>query len=170
MTLAYQDFPAFRRLNPAQIKEFVQACQVGKIAAGKRIVTQNEHGNRLFFLLSGDVRVYIETASGEQELSKISAPTVLGEISFFSDQPNSANVDTLTSIKTIIMSYEDFRQRLYQGDPATSIVMLTLAETIAERALLMTNKLSELHERLHQSQLPEIQDYSKNLFGEWSFL
>lgn len=169
MTLSYQDFPAFRQLNSQQIQGFIEMCQVGKIAAGKRIISQNECGNRLFFVLSGDVRVYIETASGEQELSKISAPTVLGEIGFFSHQPNSANVDTLTTIKAIIMPYNLFRKKLCQGDPATAMIMLTLAETIADRAISMTQKVSELHERLHQSPVPELGEYTKDLC-QWSFL
>jgi CRP-like cAMP-binding protein len=166
----YKQFRAFQYLNQTQLQNFVSICQQVTIPAGQRIVQQNSTGNQIFFVLDGDVRVFLDTPIGEKELSKIPAPTILGEISFFSGEPNSANVMALTQVYALVMSFDVFRQRLHQGDAASSIVMLNMAEAIAQRASAMTRKVSELYGNQSDEKLSELQSVSKNLFGEWSFL
>jgi hypothetical protein len=68
------------------------------------------------------------------------------------------------------MPYEELRQRMQKGDAASSIVVLNMAEAIAQRASAMTRKISELYGRQPDDQLSDLQSASKNLFGEWSFL
>ncbi len=166
----YKQFRAFHDLNQTQLQDFVSTCRKVTIPAGQRIVQQNSQGNQIFFVLEGDVRVFLDTPYGEKELSKITAPTVLGEISFFSGEPNSANVMTLTQVRALVMPFEVLRQRLHKGDAASSIVMLNMAQAIAQRASAMTRKVTELYSRQSDEQLLELQSASKSLFGEWSFL
>jgi CRP-like cAMP-binding protein len=166
----YQQCRAFQYLNQSQLQNFVSVCQEVIIPAGQRIVQQNLQGNTIFFVLEGEVRVFLETQTGEKELSHLTAPTVLGEISFFSGEPNSANVEAVTQVRTLVMPFEVLRQRLHSGDAASSLVMLNMAEAIAQRASAMTRKVSELYSRQPEAQLSELQNASKNLFGEWSFI
>jgi hypothetical protein len=48
--------------------------------------------------------------------------------------------------------------------------MLNMAAAIAQRASAMTRKVSELYSTQPDVQLSELQNASKTLFGEWSFL
>jgi NTE family protein len=166
----YKQFRVFQYLNQTQLQNFVSACQQVTIPANQQIVQQNSQGNQIFFVLEGTVRVFLNTPLGEKELSQITAPTVLGEISFFSGEPNSANVTTLTPVRTLIMSFDNLRQRLHQGDAASSIVMLNMAEAIAQRASAMTRQLCDLYSNQSDEQFSQLQNASKDLFGEWSFL
>ncbi len=166
----YKQFRAFQYLNQTQLQNFVGACQQVTIPAGKWLVQQNSQGNNIFFVLDGKVRVFLNTPHGEKELSQIVAPTVLGEISFFSGEPSSANVATLTPVHTLVMPFAVLRQRLHQGDAASSIVMLNMAEAIAQRASAMTRKLSDLYTYQSDAQLSQLQSASKDLFGQWSFI
>lgn len=168
--MSYQQFRAFQYLNQTQLQSFVSACQKITIPAGQRIVQQNSQGNQIFFVLEGDVRVFLDTPTGEKELSSITAPTVLGEISFFSGEPNSANVMALTQVRALAIPFDILRQRLHKGDAASSIVTLNMAAAIAQRASAMTRKVSELYSAQPDDKLSELQSASKNLFGEWSFL
>lgn len=170
MTIDYKQFPAFQNLDESQLQSFINACKGAIIPAGQPILRQNSQGQKIFFVLDGQVRVFLDTQTGEKELAEITAPTVLGEISFFSGEPNSANVTTLTPVRTLVMPFEELRQRLHQGDAAASIVVLNMAGAIAQRASTMTRRISELYNSQSQSQLSELQSASKNLFGEWSFL
>ncbi|HBB34464.1 MAG TPA: hypothetical protein DDZ80_18935 [Cyanobacteria bacterium UBA8803] len=170
MNINYEQFYAFKNLDRTQIQKFVSTCKGVIIPAERKILLQNEHGNKIFFLLDGEVRVFLDTPVGEKELSRSKAPTVLGEISFFSGEPNSANVATVTQVKAMIMPFEVLRQRLREGDAVYSIVMLNIAGAIAQRAYAMTRKISELYGQQTETQLSAIQNTSKNLFGEWSFL
>lgn len=166
----YKQFRSFQYLNQTQLQNFVGACQQVIIPAEQLIVQQNSHAKKIFFVLEGEVRVFLDTSTGEKELSKLAAPTVLGEISFFSGEPNSANVMTVTQVQALVMPFEVLRQRLHSGDAASSIVMLNMAGAIAQRASEMTRKISELYNRLPDDQLSELQSASKSLFGAWSFL
>jgi hypothetical protein len=76
----------------------------------------------------------------------------------------------LTQIRALAISFEVLRQRLHKGDAATSIVMLNMAEAIAQRASAMTRKVAELYSQQSDDKLSELQSASKTLFGEWSFL
>lgn len=166
----YKQFRSFQYLNQTQLQNFVSACQQVIIPAEQLIVQQNSHTNKIYFVLEGEVRVFLDTPTGEKELSKLSAPTVLGEISFFSGEQNSANVMTVTQVQALVMPFEVLRERLHSGDAASSIVMLNMAGAIAQRASEMTRKISELYSRLPDNQLSELRSTSKSLFGEWSFL
>jgi CRP-like cAMP-binding protein len=168
--MSYKQFRAFQYLNQTQLQNFVSACHEVTIPAGQQIVQQNSQGNQIFFVLEGKVRVSLNTPTGEKELSQIAAPTVLGEISFLSGEPNSANVTALTKVQALVIPFEVLRQRLHMGDAASSIVMLNMAEAIAQRASAMTRKVSELYTRLPDEKLSQIQSASKDLFGEWSFI
>ena len=116
----YKQFRSFQYLNQTQLQNFVGACQQVIIPAEQLIVQQNSHAKKIFFVLEGEVRVFLDTSTGEKELSKLAAPTVLGEISFFSGEPNSANVITVTQVQALIMPFEVLRQRLHSGDAASS--------------------------------------------------
>ncbi len=166
----YKHFQSFQYLDQTQLYNFVGACQRVIIPPGEHIVQQNSRGKKIFFILEGEVCVFLNTPTGEKELAKISAPTVLGEISFFSGEPNSANVKTLTQVRALVMPFEVLRQRLQEGDAASSMVVLNMGEAIAQRASAMTRKLSELYTSQSDTQLTELQSTSKALFGEWSFL
>ncbi|XGV86422.1 MAG: Crp/Fnr family transcriptional regulator [Limnothrix sp. BL-A-16] len=161
----FRDFPAFRDLTAEQFQRFLSSCQSGTIPADRTIIHQGKPGSHIFFLSSGQVRITLNTDLGERELNVLSAPTILGEISFFSGELSSANVTTATDVSAIAIGFNTLRARLYGGDAACAIVTLHLASTIAERAAHMTQKVVDFYG--HQA---EIQNTTHNLFGEWSFL
>lgn len=165
MGFNYQHFPAFRDLSPEQFEAFVRLGQFGKVPPGELLVRQGVPGTRIFFLISGTVRVHLDTEGGDCELNQIPAPTVIGEISFFSGEPSSAHVTTLSESMVLMMRFRTLREQLYAGNAAAAIVMLHLASQIAVRAATMTERVSELYGRQ-----VELQSTAKNLFGEWSFL
>ncbi|HEY9902661.1 MAG TPA: cyclic nucleotide-binding domain-containing protein [Candidatus Sericytochromatia bacterium] len=166
----YKHFRSFQYLDQTQLQNFVSACQRLIIPPGEQIVQQNSQGKKIFFILEGEVRVFLDTPTGEKELAQVVAPTVVGEISFFSGEPNSANVKTVTQVRALVMPFEVLRQRLQQGDAASSMVVLNMGEAIAQRASAMTRKISDLYCSQPDTQLTELQSTTKALFGEWSFL
>lgn len=168
--MEFQYFQTFQNLDQSQLQSFIQACQRVIIPAEQLMVQQNASGRRIFFVLEGEVRVFLSTQSGEKDLAYLKAPTVLGEISFFSGEPSSANVKAVTQVRALLMPYDELRQRLHNGDVASSIVMLNMATAIAQRASGMTRKISELYSNQSDPQLSELQSTSKGLFGEWSFI
>lgn len=165
----YEDFPIFQGLSQTQMENFVHVCEQVTIPAGQRILQQNIRGNKIFFLLEGEVRVFIDTSTGEKELSRIAAPTVLGEISFFSGEPNSASVMTLTPVQALALTFDELRHQLYNGDATFALVMLSMAELIAQRASAMTRQISDLYNKMSNEHGSELNSHTKNLVF-WSNL
>ncbi|MDJ1173554.1 Crp/Fnr family transcriptional regulator [Roseofilum capinflatum] len=168
----YQQFEAFNHLKPEQIQDFLKVGKQGTIAASKRILKQNVLCRQIIFLLEGEVQVSLETSKGEHTLSTISAPTVLGEISFFSGEPSSATVTTLTQIKVLVIDFDVLRQRLIEGDRVTALILLNMSQALAKRASTMTRQLSEFYVKQQEmeTQVSEVQHASTAIFGEWSFI
>ena len=168
----YRQFQAFANLQSEQIQEVVRAGKPGKIAAGKLLFKQQMLCQQIVFLLEGEVRISIDTADGEQILSTLKAPTVLGEIGFFSGEPSSANVTSVTPVRVLALEFEAFRDRLLQGDAVAGMVLLNMSHALAKRAANMTRKLSELYAAQEEieSQASQVQQASSTIFGEWSFL
>lgn len=165
----HPQFHIFNNLNFKQIEHFTTLCQQFTFPAGKVLVQQNQTGEMLYFLLAGNVRIYLNTPQGEQTLSSLEAPTVLGEISFFSNEPSSANVITLTQTEALAIPFQKLRQHLYQGDAVSTIIMLNIAQEVAKRAAAMTRKVSELYAG-QKSPESQIRNAGGDLFSDWSFI
>lgn len=169
MTINPEQFYVFKNLDQDQIQKFISACTEVILPPRHKILTQDGHSNKIFFLLAGKVRIFLDTPAGEQEISRNKAPTVLGEISFFSGEPNSANVETINEVKAFMMPFDALRQRFEEGDKISSIVMLNMAGAIAQRAYSLTRKISDLYGYQHEAQLSAIESTTKNLFRDWTF-
>ncbi|OJJ27128.1 hypothetical protein BI308_03525 [Roseofilum reptotaenium AO1-A] len=170
--MKYQEFQAFNHLKATQVKDFLKVGKQGTIAAGKRILKQNVLCRQIIFLLEGEVQVSLETAKGEHLLSTLQAPTVLGEISFFSGEPSSAHVTTLTQVKVIVIDFDVLHQQVVDGDRVTSLILLNMSEAMAKRASAMTRQLSEIYAKQQEmeTQVSEVQQARTAMFGEWSFI
>ena len=169
MSINPEQFYVFKNLDQDQIQTFISACTEIILPPEHNILTQDGHSNKIFFLLAGKVRIFLNTPAGEQEISRNKAPTVLGEISFFSGEPNSGNVETLNQVKALVMPFEALRQRFQEGDRISSVVMFNMAEAISQRAYVLTRKISDLYGYEHEVQLSAIESTTKNLFRHWSF-
>ncbi|HBE20860.1 MAG TPA: hypothetical protein DEG17_19505 [Cyanobacteria bacterium UBA11149] len=169
MSINPEQFYVFKNLDRNQIDTFVSACTEVIIPPKEMILTQYGDSHKIFFLVAGKVRVFLDTPAGEQEISRNKAPTVLGEISFFSGEPNSANVEAINEVKALVMPFDALRQRLAEGDKISSTVMFNMAEAIAQRAYGLIRKISDLYSEQHDAQLSAIDSSTKNIFRDWSF-
>lgn len=169
MSINPQQFYVFKNLDQDQIQTFISVCTEVILPPKHKILTQDGHSNKIFFLLSGKVRIFLDTPAGEQEISRNKAPTVLGEISFFSGEPNSANVETLNEVKALVMPFDALRQRFEGGDRISSIVMFNMAGAIAQRAYILTRKISDIYGYQIEAQLSALESGTKNIFRDWTF-
>ncbi|MCP2727649.1 Crp/Fnr family transcriptional regulator [Limnofasciculus baicalensis] len=168
MSINPEQFYVFKNLDQDQIQTFISACTEVILPPKYKILSQDGHSHKIFFLLAGKVRIFLDTPAGEQEISRNKAPTVLGEISFFSGEPNSANVETINEVKALAMPFDALRQRFEEGDRISSTVMLNMAEAIGQRAYVLTRKISALYGEQHEAQLSVIESSTKNIFRDWS--
>jgi CRP-like cAMP-binding protein len=92
------EFPVFENLEKAQVADFCAACDRTQHVAGEELITSGDRGGTFFFLLEGEVEVYLPETRGRHVLCTISAPAVLGEMEFLTGKPRTASVCTLSDV------------------------------------------------------------------------
>jgi len=163
------EFPAFENLDEAQVADFCAACKRTQRVAGEELITRGEKGGTFFFLLEGEVEVYLPEARGRQVLCTISAPAVLGEIEFLTGKPRTASVCALSDVTLLGISFEALRGRVANGDPGTLQLFVVLSEILARRLTRTTEMLAELEASVPGHQRRELQDFRSKLLSDWSF-
>lgn len=164
----YRAFPVFAQLDDAELAAFVADCDETAVAAGTVFIHQGDLGDRIFYLIEGELEVFLEDAEGEPvELAVIAAPAVVGELEALTGGPRAANVRTRTAARLLAMGFDRLRERFQAGDPATLKVFLHTARVIARRLIAMNEKFAELQhapdERFH-----DLRDFQEKLLNEWT--
>jgi CRP-like cAMP-binding protein len=84
--------PLFRDFTDEELSEFVDLLDPIEAKAGEFIVKQDEMGDRMFLLLSGQARVVHHRDGHEVELAQLKSGDFFGELALVDQQPRSADV------------------------------------------------------------------------------
>jgi CRP-like cAMP-binding protein len=89
---------------------------VVRYPAGAVIVAKGEAGDQFFFVTSGEVEVYDESATGEKlPLRLLKRGDHFGEISLLQGGRRTANIRALTPCECYVFSGDEFQQILAQS-------------------------------------------------------
>jgi CRP-like cAMP-binding protein len=163
------EFPVFESLDKEQVADLCAACTRTQRPAGEELITRGEKGGTFFFLLEGEVEVYLPEPRGRHVLCTISAPAILGEMEFLTGMPRTASVRTLSDVTLLGISFEALRSRVGNGDPGTLQLFVALSEILARRLTRTTEMLAELEAAVPSPHRHELQDFRSKLLSEWSF-
>ncbi len=126
------------------------------------IFTQGQEGRSMYIVVSGRVRVYVNTANGEREIAQLDKGATFGEMSLFDAEPRSASVSTLTSCECLILT----QQQLYEAIDETPGIAVNIIR-------LFSIRIRELNERLNKAveenkQLTELCNNQANALTAYS--
>lgn len=83
-------------------------------------------GDEVYFILSGAVRVYLQTDQGKEATLALLGPgDVIGEMAFLDQAPRSATARTIQPTSFLVLTGRDFQQVLL-SHPETAIGLLRL--------------------------------------------
>jgi CRP-like cAMP-binding protein len=89
-------------LRPDQMDELAAACSRVTFPAGTAILKQGEYGAVMFCIIEGEVSVtYVDGLNKENEISRLRAGTVVGEIEMLTGEPRVATVRALTDVRAL---------------------------------------------------------------------
>jgi len=161
-----------RRLNATEAATLVSAMVPRKVAAGGLICREGNETAGLMILLRGTAEVSKggRDPASAQQLAKVEAPTVLGEVSLLLLRGKyTATVRAQTDCELWILPKTDFVQMLDGENVAVYKLVATLAEVLARRLLLMDAKMMELARRGdHPAPVEELATFRQKLAWEWS--
>jgi CRP-like cAMP-binding protein len=164
-------FPLFRGLNATQVENFVAACRELEYDAGSEIITRGRHGEAMFVLLEGRLRIFLPArhGAGARELAQLEAPAVVGEMELLTTQPRAATVQALTHTRLLSIGFDALRSRMDDGDPAALKLVANLARVLATRLNAVNQKLVDIEEGRCEARSGELRAFQTKLFSDWSF-
>ncbi|QRM27960.1 Crp/Fnr family transcriptional regulator [Microvirga sp. VF16] len=119
------------------------------------LVDFDEPSTDVYFLLSGEVRVLMRTASGKEViLYEMKPGDLFGELAALDGVPRSANVTALTRGEACVMPASVFKELLFSHQPVAERLFCLMASRIRElNARFMEQTVLDLRHRLYSELL-----------------
>lgn len=162
----YRNFPLFSELDDTQLQALTSGCKEYTFAPGQLMIEEGSAGQEVFFVMSGQLRVFVKTKIGQQELAKINAPAMVGEVEFLTGDKRLANVEAVTEVKAIALPFDALHSRLQEHAVAMLKVVYNIGKVVASRLSAINQRLAELQQGNTTS--PEMAQLKKKLFADWT--
>ena len=123
----------FAEMNDQQLGRFVQFMEVQKVRQWTEVVKQGSHGDAMFLVLEGELRVRLMINGRETILMTLPAGEFFGEIALFDQGPRSA--DVVANIDSVLLkiSAKAFNDLLHQLPDISAPFLLAICKTLASR-------------------------------------
>jgi CRP/FNR family transcriptional regulator/CRP/FNR family cyclic AMP-dependent transcriptional regulator len=136
-----RSFAMFADLAEADLSTLAEMMTFKQFSKGSFVVTQNERGTAMYFLVSGRVKVSLASPEGKElALSYLEAPAHFGEMSLVDAEPRSADVIAVTDIEVFTLDARDLSSAI-QLQPRLA---LTLIATLSRRVRQMIGRLEDM--------------------------
>jgi len=114
-----------------------------KFKAGEFLCKEGDVADGFYYLNSGSVRVIKKRGEGSEIIGMMHAPTVVGELGFFSGEPRAATIEAVEDVGATHFSGKDFK-RLEKEDPQKAVDLLFAAAQLIIHLLFEREGSAEL--------------------------
>jgi len=97
--------PLFRNLDASRIAAVAGVLRARRAERGERLIRKGDPGDSMYFVVSGDVEVDIETGAPKGRLGQ---GDFFGEIALIADRPRTATITTITACRLLVLHKDDF--------------------------------------------------------------
>lgn len=130
------------------LEHFLRFCHIKKYPAKTTIIRPGDVGDRLYFIISGSVSVYVEDTDGGHELilAYLNKNEFIGEIGVFkTTETRKVSVRTRGECHLAEISYERLRQILRKDLLEHSAdIFFMIGEQLSSRLLITSRNLCDL--------------------------
>jgi voltage-gated potassium channel len=98
--------PLFRSLDAARIAAVAGVLRARRAERGERLIRKGDEADSMYFIVSGDVEVDLETGA---PASRLSAGDFFGEIALIADRTRTATITAATTCKLLVLHKDDFQ-------------------------------------------------------------
>lgn len=131
--MTFSQLLRFRLLStlPAKHLRRIRALSLTReFAAGEHIFGKSDSAEHIFFVVSGQVKIYSRSPARKSKTFAYLGPgDIFGEMGVLLDAPRSASAQAVTKCRVLILRNTDFRRFLLSDAGVT----LKLLKTVAER-------------------------------------
>jgi HEAT repeat protein len=126
--------PLFANLPPAELKQVATIADEHLFVDGEIIADQNEPGDELYVIVSGKVRVTVNTnGDTDTELALRGAGEYVGEMAVISHRPRMARLVAAGDVRTLCIGQKQFEGILRERPETSLAVMRELCDRLRER-------------------------------------
>ncbi len=123
--------PMFARLTQSEREQLATWVSHRSYRRGEVLFHQGDPGDTLLIVVSGQVKVVLMTADGEEAVVAILGPgDFLGDLSLFDGRPRSASVVALEPTETLVLHRQDFHAFLRSHPVMAEEMFAVLADRI----------------------------------------
>jgi len=115
-----------RALSRSGVKAVATALCPRKFSDSENLLRQGSHASQLYFVQSGTVKVLLTIGQERREIDRSAAGDIVGEMSFLTGDPCTADVVANGEVEVLMLSSGDFA-RLKQDYPELEISLAQLA-------------------------------------------
>ena len=133
-----------RTLSGAELDAIAAIVGTRDIAAGKDLFREDDPGDGLFLVISGEINVTKRAPAGEHTLARLGPGSVLGEMSLVTADARSATGRALADTRVLHLPAAGFRALLEADSVAAHKVVAAIAEVLARRLAAMNSVVLEL--------------------------
>lgn len=103
----------FRDLDDNEIAQVAEVCREEKFVSGEYIFREGEHGNRLYLIVNGEVRISRDVpGSGEEALAVLKPGALFGEMAVFDRSERSTHAISNGGTTVLTINRPDFEMLL----------------------------------------------------------
>ncbi len=130
----------FRSLEPAKIDLLDTQCSWHRATRNQWIIDYQDTSNDVFFVVSGTLRVKIQSVSGREVLLReINSGEFFGEIAAIDNQPRSSGIVAITDVAYARMPAPAFRKTVHEYADVCDQLLALLAGYVRT----MSNRVNE---------------------------
>ncbi len=114
------------------------------IPKGHVLITEGEYSQQAYLIQSGEVQVFLTKDDKDVELARLQAGQIVGEMAFIFDGPRTASVRATMDTNLIIISRQQFEEKLRETDPTVRAIVQMLSHRVLDANNTLVNKKSDI--------------------------
>ncbi len=114
------------------------------IAKDQIVIKEGEFGQQAYLIQSGEVKVYLSKDDHEVEIARLGAGQIVGEMAFIFDGPRTASVKAIADTNLIVISRQQFEDKLKDSDPTIRAIVSMLSKRVVDANNTRLNNKSDL--------------------------
>lgn len=123
----------FADFSDQQLERFVEFMEVLRVRQFTEVVKQGQHGDAMYFVLEGELRVRLMVSGKETTLVTLGPGEFFGEISLFDHGPRSADVVANVDSLLLKISADSFQNLLGKAPDLAAPFLFAMSKTLTAR-------------------------------------
>ena len=123
----------FGDMSDGQLDRFIQYMEIQQVRQFAEVVHQGDHGDTMYLVLEGEVRVRLMISGKESTLTTLNAGEFFGEISLFDQGPRSADVVANKDSVLLKVSTEAFKRLVAEAPELATPLLMAISKTLTSR-------------------------------------